>query len=486
MADVTTATEDRWFFGHPKGPAFLAFTEAWERFSYYGMQTLLVLYMVHQLLLPGHVENVVGFGIVPAILNFFGAVVSFITGHGFVSPPGPRSDQALASAVFGLYTGLVYLTPFFGGLLADRVLGRTRTIILGACLMALGHFLMAFDQSFLAALVCLMLGTGCFKGNIATQVSHLYAENDGRRADAFQIFYLGINAGVIVSPWVVGNLAEKVAWHWGFGAAGVGMLISLVIYISGRRFIPPDAPRKSASDAKPRAPLRGRDLQVTALLVLLLPVLSASVVGNQEIFNAYLVWAERSADLQLFGFKFITELLISVDAIVSVATIGLMVVFWRWWAKRWKEPDELGKLIIGCLIGALGVACLALGSSLTPPGEKVSFGWLLAFHLFNDIGFANVLPVGLAFYARSAPKAIAGSIVGLYYLHLFAGNLFVGWLGGQLEKMPTVQFWLIHAALVGGAAVVFFLVRLLFGHILRAPASFEDDLATDLAEPSAR
>jgi POT family proton-dependent oligopeptide transporter len=166
--------------------------------------------------------------------------------------------------------------------------------------------------------------------------------------------------------------------------------------------------------------------------------------------------------------------MISVDSIVSVSTIALMVLFWRWWAKRWAEPDELGKIIIGCLVGALGVICLALGTSLTPAGGKVAFGWLLAFHLFNDIGFANVLPVGLALYARSAPRAIAGSIVGLYYLHLFAGNLFVGWLGGQLEKMPAVEFWLVHAALVGGAGVVFFGVRLLFGNLLRGEPSHTD------------
>ncbi|MBS0363102.1 MAG: peptide MFS transporter [Proteobacteria bacterium] len=470
MADVANVTDDRWFFGHPKGLAFLSFTEAWERFSYYGMQTLLVLYMVHQLLLPGHVENIAGFAPFRSVIE-----------HGH-----QMSNQALASAVFGLYTGLVYLTPFFGGLLADWVLGRTKTIILGACLMALGHFLMAFDQSFLAALLCLMLGTGCFKGNIATQVSHLYAENDGRRADAFQIFYLGINAGVIVAPFVTGTLAEKVAWHWGFGAAGVGMLVSLVIYISGRRFIPPDAPRQTKAVTTKAPPLSGREVRVAVLLVALLPVLSASVIGNQEIFNAYLIWAERSADLQIFGHKILTEWMISVDAIVSVATIAGMVVFWRWWAKRWTEPDELGKLIIGCLVGAIGVLCLALGSSLTPPGGKTPFGWLLAFHLFNDIGFANVLPVGLAFYARSAPKAIAGSIVGLYYLHLFAGNLFVGWLGGQLEKMPAVRFWLIHAVLVGGAAVVFLIVRFLFGGMLRPSTSFDEDLATDLAQPTVR
>jgi POT family proton-dependent oligopeptide transporter len=467
---TSTAADDRVFFGHPKGLAYLAFTEAWERFSYYGMQTLLVLYMVHQLLLPGHIENIAGFAPFRAVIE-----------HGH-----PMSNQALASAVFGLYAGLVYFTPFFGGILADRVLGRRRTIILGACLMALGHFLMAFDQSFLVALVCLMLGTGCFKGNIATQVGHLYSETDNRRADAFQIFYLGINAGVIVSPFVVGTLAEEVAWHWGFGAAGVGMIVSLIIYLSGRRYLPPDLPRTPRADAAPRIPLSRRDKQASILLIAMLPVLAASVVGNQEIFNAYLVWAERSADLHLFGYKILTEWMISVDSIVSVATIGGMVVFWRWWATRWAEPDELGKIIIGCLFGAFGVACQALGTIVTPAGGKVSFGWLLAFHILNDIGFANVLPVGLALYARSAPRAIAGSIVGLYYLHLFAGNLFVGWLGGQLEKMPAVQFWLIHAVLVGGAGMVFFVVRLIWGPLLAPAQPFESDMATDLAQPAAR
>lgn len=453
--------QDRAFLGHPRGLAFLSFTEAWERFSYYGMQTLLVLYMVKQLLLPGHVENIAGFPQLRAFLS-----------HGH-----PMSDQAIASAIFGLYTGFVYFTPFFGGLLADRVLGRTKTIVLGALLMALGHFLMAFDVSFLLALVCLMLGSGCFKGNIATQVGSLYPPEDLRRADAFQIFYLGINAGVIVAPFVTGTLAEKVAWHYGFGAAGVGMLISLVIYLSGRRYLPVDPPlRRSAATKVAKPPLSAHDWRVVALLTLLLPVLAASVVGNQEIFNAYLVWADRSADLRVFGKPILTEYLISVDSFVSVATIGGMVVFWRLWKTRFKEPDELGKIVIGCMFGAVGVACLGLGSALAGSG-KTSFGWLLAFHLLNDIGFANVLPVGLAFYARAAPKALAGSIVGLYYLHLFAGNLFVGWLGGQLEKMPAVQFWLIHAALVGGAGVVFLVVKVLFGGLVAGEPS-EPDLAT--------
>lgn len=468
---MTTATvaarQDRAFFGHPKGLAYLAFTEAWERFSYYGMQTLLVLYMVHQLLLPGHIEQVAGF-------RQFQALLELINHR-------ELAGQALASAVFGLYTALVYFTPFFGGLLADWVLGRTRTIILGACLMALGHFLMAFDVTFILALICLMLGTGCFKGNIATQVGHLYAENDNRRADAFQIFYLGINAGVILAPLVTGTLAEKVAWHWGFGAAGIGMLVSLLIYLSGRKYLPEDPPlrsRRTESQAE-KAAMTDHDWRVLSLLLLLIPVLAASVVGNQEIFNAYLVWVERSADLRLFGQPILTEWMISVDSIVSVACLAGMVFFWRAWKTRFKEPDELGKIAIGCAFGAAGVASLALGAALTPAGEKVSFGWLLLFHLLNDIGFANVLPVGLALYARAAPRAVAGSVVGLYYLHLFAGNFFVGWLGGFLEKMPAADFWLIHAALVGGAGVVFLVVKLLFGRLLLgAPtAPGEEDVA---------
>src|SRR5690606_25979236 len=140
---------------------------------------------------------------------------------------GGIDGQPLASAIFGTYTALVYLTPIFGGLLADRVLGRRRTVILGAVTMAIGHFLMAFETTFLIALLCLIVGNGCFKGNIASQVGALYGPEDLRRASAFQIFYIAINAGVISAPLIAGTLGEDVGWHWGFGAAGVGMLIGL-------------------------------------------------------------------------------------------------------------------------------------------------------------------------------------------------------------------------------------------------------------------
>jgi POT family proton-dependent oligopeptide transporter len=206
------------------------------------------------------------------------------------------------------------------------------------------------------------------------------------------------------------------------------------------------------------------------LLLLMVPVLACSIVGNQQIFIIYQVWAQQSADLRIFGQPILTEFLISVDSIVSVITLAGMVIFWRWWATRFKEPDEFGKIILGCGFGALGVACLAFGTMLTPAGAKVPFFWLLLFHLLNDIGFANVLPVGLALFARAAPRAIAGAVIGIYYLHLFAGNAFTGWLGSLLEKMPPAEFWLMHAALVGGAGVVFIVIAPLFRRILNAEA----------------
>src|SRR5437879_6086587 len=208
--------EDRSFIGHPRGLAYIAFAEAWERFSSYGMQSLLVLYMVNRLLHPGHIERIAGFGPFRHLLeNVY---------------RGPLSVQALASAIFGLYTALVYLTPIGGGLIADRWLGRTRTITIGALLMSAGHFLMAFDFSFLIALTCLLAGVGCFKGNLASQVGALYPKGDNRLADAFQIHYIFINGGGIAAPLIAGTLGDKVGWHWGFGAAGGGMLLGLRLH----------------------------------------------------------------------------------------------------------------------------------------------------------------------------------------------------------------------------------------------------------------
>ena len=451
--------EDRAFFGHPRGLGYIAFTEAWERFSYYGMQSLLILYMIHQLLHPGHIEHIAGFASFRHFLE---------TLYG-----GPLATQPLASAIFGLYTGLVYLTPIGGGLMADRVLGRTRTITIGALLMAAGQFLIAFDVTFLVALTCLLIGVGCFKGNLASQVGALYATGDNRRADAFQIYYIFINAGVIISPLIAGTLGEIYGWHYGFGAAGIGMLIGLAIYLSGRKWLPPDSPVVESKEkaAKPR--LTHREKMAIVALLLLLPVLTVAIIGNQQIFNAYLVWAERNANLIFFGNKMPTTWLVTLDSIVSVSFLAGTVVFWRLWAKKFSEPPEITKIGIGSLVAVTGFISLATGAAIAASsGTKISIGWLITFHVLNSIGFANIFPVSLALYARVAPAALSATIIGVYYLAFFAANNLVGTIGGLLEKMPATQFWLLHSALCGTAGIIFLAAGHFFGYLL-APGDKE-------------
>jgi proton-dependent oligopeptide transporter, POT family len=445
---------DRAFFGHPVGLGWLSFCELWERFSFYGMQALLVLYLTNYLFLPEHIGRVAG---MEALRGFLERAT------------GPMSPQQLASAVFGLYAGCVYLTPLFGGLLADRLLGRTKTVVIGASLMATGHFLMAFEASFLIALGCLLIGVGCFKGNIAAQVGDLYAPGDKRRASAFQIFLLAVQIAVIAAPIVCGTLGEKVAWHWGFGAAGVGMVIGLVVYLSGRRWLPPE-PALGAAAKKaggPRPAMTGAEKARLALLIALIPVLMLSIVGNQQFANAYPLWAQKHMDFVLFGWDVPVTWLQAVDAAVSTATMLGSIAFWRWWATRRREPDELVKMGLGALLAAGGPALIVIASTLAETtGEKVSLGWTLGYTLVNDLGFANILPVGLALYSRAAPRRLEGLVIGVYYLHLFVGNTFVGWLAGFLETMPGRQFWALHAGLVACAGVLLLACKLVFGKLL--------------------
>jgi len=444
-ASDTTEQLDRAFLGHPKGLGYLAFTEAWERFSYYGMQTLLVLYMVKELLLPGHIKHAWFFGPIQRLYGLEG--------------------QPLASAIFGTYTALVYLTPILGGFLADRVLGKRRTVLAGAATMALGHFLMAFEQTFLFALLCLVAGCGMFKGNLASQVGALYKPEDRRRADAFQIYYLAVNAGVVATPLIVGTLGETVGWHWGFAAAGIGMLIGLSIYVAGQKYLPKDDFARASARVQ-RAPLSRRERLITAALMLLIPVLAVAIVPNNQIFNAYLVWANEQFDLVFFGKTVPTTWLITLDSITGITLLAGVAVFYRWYGKRWREPDEITKLIIGSVFSVLGMLCLIMGAVSKPADRKIGLLWPVAFHVINSIGYAHILPVSLAFLAKLAPATINSTILGLYYLAFFAGNTLVGWVGGLYEKLPAPRFWLLHAGFAVGSGAVFVVFKVFFSQNL--------------------
>lgn len=416
---------------------YLCASEGWERFSYFGMQSLLVLYMTHHLLQPEYVGKAVGFAVVR---------------HAIEAVTGPLSTAALASQIFGLYAGFVYLTPLFGGLVADRWLNRTLTICLGAVLMALGHFLMAFEATFFLAIALLLVGVGCFKGNVASQVGQLYEADNPRRAQAYQIFQLAIALAVIAAPLISGTLGEKVGWQWGFGAAGVGMLVGLATYLAGRKWLPPAEPRDRAN-GREQARLTRSEWRTVLALVALLPVLGATQVGNQQMFNAFLVWGEASFELLVAGFEMPVTWLLSADAAIAVVCMTLAIVFWQAYGRRWKEPDDVVKVAVGAVFMTLAPLLLTVASfAQQATGGKISPAWGLGFEVVNELGFALVAPMALSLYSRAAPRQIQGLMIGVYYTSLFLCNVAVGRLGGMLEQMDAAAFWLMHAGIVGASA----------------------------------
>jgi POT family proton-dependent oligopeptide transporter len=483
--------DDRAFLGHPKGLGFLGFVEGCERFSYYSMQTLLVLYMVQYLLLTEHIGSVVG-----------------LTWLGSWHYPG-LSGQPLSSAIFGDYSSLVYLTPILGGIIADKLTGRKAAMIAGGLIMALGHFLMAFESMFLFALISLIVGVGLFKGNIATQVGELYGENDLRRAMAFQIFYIFINVSVIIAPLISGTLGQNVGWHWGFGCAGVVMVIGLGLYLYAQPWLPPDT---TAPEQPGRATwlviagaigiaalaliwlgvasvlfssvavgivaaivliaalyfvltrnLDGRDKSRTLALVILIPVLAISMLTNQEIFNAYLVWGNDQFNLNILGFRFLSSWLITIDAAVSFSMLVAVAAFWKWWGLKHREPDEISKMIIGSVFIIAGGLALFMAALTQPEGGKISMLWPMVFELCNSIGFAHVMPISLALFSKLAPRQIGGTVIGLYYLSFFIANKVVGAVGQLYSSLPTTTFWLIHVASAGVGLVAFALFKAVLG-----------------------
>ncbi|MET1756178.1 oligopeptide:H+ symporter [Novosphingobium sp. RD2P27] len=451
--DTVSGADDRAFLGHPKGLGFLAFVEGCERFSYYSMQTLLVLYMTRYLLLPENIGNVIGLQALQ---------------HGWY---GGLEGQPFASRLFGDYTGLVYLTPILGGIIADRWLGRRVTLVLGGAVMAIGHLLMAFESAFLFALLALVVGVGLFKGNIASQVGELYDTKDLRRATAFQIFYIAIQVSVIAAPLVSGTLGEKVGWHYGFGCAGLVMVAGLLLYIYAKPWLPADNRPAPGAKADAAARLQRADVPRLLVLVLLLPILALALLVNQEIFNAYLVWADEQFHLTFFGTTVPTSWMITVDATASFSLLVAVTAFWKWYAGKYgTEPDELDKMIIGSVFTIAGALCLVMAAATQGEG-KIGLFWPIMFHILNSIGFGHTLPVSLALFTKVAPRALTGTVVGIYYLAFVGANLVVGTVGGWYSTMDTVQFWLLHVGAATVGLVAFVLLKLTLGKVLNAPQS---------------
>jgi POT family proton-dependent oligopeptide transporter len=429
-------------FGHPRGLTYLFATEMWERFSYYGMRALLVLYMVKHLLQPERADTVLGYGALKGALEFLF---------------GPLAVQPLASHIYGFYTGLVYLTPILGGLIADRMLGQRRTVILGAVLMAIGHFMMAFEQLFLLALFTLILGNGAFKPNISTQVGTLYAPGDRRRDRAFSIFYVGINLGAFFSPLVCGTLGETFGWHYGFTAAGVGMTIGLAIYLVALPTLPPDHLHRTSRAERGRPLARSEWQSVIALLILFVPTTLFWATYEQQ-GNTIALWADaytdRTVDLLFWSAQIPTTWFQAFNPFMIFAFTPLVIALWAWQARRGAEPSTVTKMALGCFGVALANLILVV-AAWNAGGGKASWLWLFAYFIIITIGELYLSPIGLSLVTKVAPARIVSMMMGLWLATSFTGNFIGGWLGSFWSHMDKVRFFLMIAAVaaLAGATI---------------------------------
>ena len=433
MTTATIGARERRFFGEPRGLAYLSFTEAWERFSYYGMTALLVLYMTQQLLLPGHVEHIAGFTAFRAALQ---------------SVFGPMTTLALASQIVGLYTGIVYFTPVLGGVIADRIIGRRTAVIIGAIMMSAGHLAMAFDQSFLLALILLITGCGLLKGNISTQVGELYDESDGEgRTRGFAIFSMAINFGAFVGPLLCGLLAQIYGWHAGFGLAAALMLIGLFTYISGFKHLADKAP--SAGQTTPKTEVQKHEWRIVAALGVVAFITIFQSIGYYQNTNLGLVWINEHVDLGLFGFRIPVSWFNSIDALASIIGVPFLVSLWTWQDKHGGEPSDLTKIGIGAWITVAANALLAMAALMTP---RASVIFPILYDILLGIGFLYFGPVLLALVSRAAPAKVKATLMGAVFLTLFVANFIIGWIGGLYERMTPAAFWGMEAAIaaIGG------------------------------------
>ena len=400
---------DRAWFGQPRGLTVLFLTNMWEQFSYYGMRALLVYYMTKQLAMA----------------------------------------QGSASLVYGTYTACAYFTPIFGGVIADRLLGKRRAIILGGSIMAAGHFMMTFEPLFYPALATIAIGNGLFLPSLPSQIDDLYEPGDPRVGWAYNVYYVGVNIGGFLAPLICGTLGELYGWHWGFGAAGIGMVAGLCIYLWGQRYLPEQA-RQPAIAAEAPAPVR---LPRATLLLLLAIGLSVTVFRGayEQVGNTVALWADtgvdrgwRGAEIPMTWFQALNPLL------VMVMTPPLLVA-WRRRSERGAAERPARRMATGAAIVA---AAYLMVAALAAAGGQAHWLWLTLFFVVLTVGELHILPTGLGLFARLAPKGLGATTVAAWYLATFAGSLTAGLVGTGWSRMGHGSFFLVLAGLATVAAVL--------------------------------
>lgn len=434
ITEITTppliVPDDRGFAGHPRGLSTLFFTEMWERFSYYGMRALLVLYMAAPL-----------------------------------ANGGLAFDVAKATRIYAVYTSAVYFTNIFGGYLADRLLGARLAVLLGGIIIACGHFSMAFEAmpAFYAGLFLIVIGTGLLKPNISTMVGKLYSADDPRRDSGFSIFYMGINLGAMIAPLICGYIGQRINWHLGFAVAGLGMTAGLVQYVFHRKRLAHvggrpmrAAPTDGPAAARPRLTREDKRRLVLVFLLYFFSILFW--MAFEQSGSSFNLFAERHTRTELFGFNFPSSWFQSVNSVFILALAPVFSVLWVRWGRR--QPSSPAKFSAALLFVGIGMFVMAL-AALGSGAGKVSPLWLIAVFFIHTVGELCLSPVGLSSVTKLAPLRLVGLMMGLWFLATSIGNFLAGTMAGFYQDNPGVLFRLfggLGLATILGSLLLFLLL----------------------------
>lgn len=416
---------------HPKGLAILFVTEMMERFSFYGMRAILVLYLT---------KETMG------------------------NNPGLGWTDTNALALYGWYTMLVYVMSIPGGIIADKFLGQKKTVFLGGMLIAAGHLTLALDNmtAFYSGLVLLISGVGCLKPNISSMVGSLYKPGDSRRDSGFTIFYIGINIGAATAPLIVGYIGEVYGWHYGFGLAGIGMLLGQTVYLLGQKhlkevgnFLPI---KKEPGKSKTKALTKIEKDRVIVLLISFIIVIVFWGAYEQAggLMNIY---TNEKIDRVIFGWEIPASLFQSVPAIFVIIFGTIVAGFWNKRQKKGKETSSLFKMAIGTMVMGTGFLMMTGAAMQAVDGTKAMLIWLILSYLLQVIGELSISPVALSFITKLAPVKYASIMMGIYFAASGLGNKLAGIIGelatslGELEVFTGI---FIFCVLFGALLLVFF------------------------------
>ncbi len=418
------------FKEHPKGLYILFFTEMWERFSYYGMRAILTLYMI---------TSVVG------------------------KNPGLGWDDAFALSIYGWYTMAVYVMSIPGGLIADRWLGQKRTVLWGGVLLVLGHSVLAIDAlwAFATGLTLIVLGVGGLKPNISTMVGGLYRKGDPRRDHGFTIFYIGINIGAFLSSLVVGGVGEIYGWHYGFGLAGIGMLLGLIVFLYGHKYLkdvgePPA--RKKESKAAIKTPLTKVEKDRMVVLFLSFIVIIAFWAAFEQAGGLMNIYTNSKIDRIFLGWQIPTSWFQSLNPFF-IMTLGTVVAtFWLKRQRSNKEASTLFKMAIGIMVMGTGFLMMSGASLQSANAGQAGMYWIIAAYLLHTIGELCASPTALSFITKLAPAKYASFMMGAYFAATGFGNKFAGLLGESASRAGELQVFIgifLFSAIFGIIMLIF-------------------------------